>query len=98
MGLESIAALNLAGNIIQFIDFGCRLFSKSRELYKSSDGVLAEDVELEIIANSLKTLSKGLTDGSPQAHLLTADHANLVLLAESCKSVLQMNFSRPWSV
>ena len=87
MALESIAALNLAGNIVQFIDFGCRLFSKSRELYKSSDGVLAENVELEIIATSLSTLSKGLTDGSPQACLRTPDYYSLVLLAERCKGI-----------
>lgn len=87
MALESIAALNLAGNIVQFIDFGCRLFSKSRELYKSSDGVLAENVELEIIVTSLSTLSKGLTDGSPQACLRTPDYYNLVLLAERCKGI-----------
>ena len=87
MALEGLAALSLAGNVIQFIDFGCRLFSKSRELYRSSDGDLAENVELEDIANSLITLSERLTDGSAQMSLQSEDHVSLVSLTKNCTSV-----------
>ena len=87
MALESLAALSLAGNIVQFIDFGCRLFSKSRELYRSSNGVLAENVELENIANSLIMLSEGLTDGSDQMSIQSPDYVNLMSLAKNCKSI-----------
>ena len=87
MALESLAALSLAGNIVQFVDFGCRLFSKSRELYRSSDGVLAENVELENIANSLTALSKGLTPGSSQTQPESIDYKNLRSLAKDCKSI-----------
>ena len=87
MAFESLAALSLAGNIVQFIDFGYRLFSKSRKLYRSSDGVLAENVELENIANSLTALSKGLTVGSSQTQPESIDYANLTLLAKDCESI-----------
>ena len=87
MALESLAALSLAGNIVQFVDFGCRLFSKSRELYRSSDGVLAENVELQNIANSLTALSKGLTSESSVTAPQSIDYRNLRSLAEDCTSI-----------
>lgn len=49
MALESLAALNFAGNLIQFVDTGLRLFSKTRKLYKSSHGVLLESAELDLL-------------------------------------------------
>ena len=87
MALESLAALSLAGNIVQFVDFGCRLFSKSRELYRSSDGVLAENVELENIANSLTALSKGLRVDSSQAQPKPDDYTDLKNLAKDCEKI-----------
>ena len=87
MALESLAALSLAGNIVQFVDFGCRLFSKSRELYGSSDGVLAENAELENVANSLTALSKGLRVESSQAQPESIDYTNLKALAKDCEKI-----------
>ena len=87
MALESLAALSLAGNIVQFVDFGCRLFSKSRELYRSSDGVLTENAELENIANSLTALRNGLKVDYSQAQPKSIDYTNLRLLAMDCESI-----------
>ena len=60
MALEGLAALGLASNIVQFVDFGCRLFSQSKELYRSSSGLSVEAVELDNIAQSLGRLSDNL--------------------------------------
>ena len=60
MALEGLAALGLASNIVQFVEFGCRLFSQSKELYRSSSGLLDEAVELDNIARSLSRLSDNL--------------------------------------
>ena len=60
MALEGFAALNFASNIVQFVEFGCRLFSQSKELYRSSGGVLDEAAELDNIAQSLSRLSDNL--------------------------------------
>lgn len=87
MALESIAALSLAGNMVQLIDFGCRLLSNSRTLYKSSEGVLAEILELESIATSLRTLSEGRTSKSPQIASQSPDESILVSLAQGCKDI-----------
>ena len=89
MALESIAALNFAGNTVQFIDTGMRLFSKSRKLYKSSNGVLLESAELEIIATSIKKLSESLTAGPPPDHRLSLEKNGLILLAQSCNTIAE---------
>ena len=60
MALEGLAALGCASNIIQFVEFGCRLFSESKELYKSSSGLLDEAAELDNITQSLSRLSNNL--------------------------------------
>ena len=58
MALEGLAALALAGNLIQFVDFGRKLFSKSRELYRSSQDLSSENAELEKIAQFYSRNSK----------------------------------------
>ena len=60
MALEGLAALSLASNIVQFVDFGCRLFSETKELYTSSNGLALEAMELENISQTLGRLSKDL--------------------------------------
>ena len=63
MALESLAALGVASNIVQFVDFGCRLFSESKELYMSSNGLASEAVELKNITRSLSRLSNDIVVG-----------------------------------
>ena len=60
MALEGLAALGLASNMVQFVEFGCRLFSQSKDLYRSSSGLLDEAVELDNITQSLSRLSDNL--------------------------------------
>ena len=60
MALEGLAALSVASNIAQFVDFGCRLFFETKELYNSSSGLANESMELENISQTLGRLSNGL--------------------------------------
>lgn len=60
MALEGFAALSVAINIVQFVDFGCRIFSETKELYKSSNGLANEAAELEYISQTLGRLSNDL--------------------------------------
>ena len=57
---RGLAALSVASNIVQFVDFGCRLFFETKELYSSSSGLASEAVELENISQTLGRLSKDL--------------------------------------
>ncbi|KAG4432955.1 hypothetical protein IFR05_011550 [Cadophora sp. M221] len=54
--MEPLTALALAGNVMQFVEFTSKLISRGCELYKSTDGRLAVDEELRLIAAELKEL------------------------------------------
>ncbi|KAJ0422231.1 hypothetical protein BJY00DRAFT_311293 [Aspergillus carlsbadensis] len=60
--MAELAALGLACNIIQLVDFGSNLFSKAREIAHSAHGVGDEENELEAIARDLKSLLHNLKD------------------------------------
>lgn len=57
---EALAALGLASNIVQFVDFGIKLMSHGRELYASADGVSKENSIIETIAVDIKLLTQNL--------------------------------------
>lgn len=52
--MEAVAAIGLAANILQFIDFGTRILSKGKEIYTSTDGTLKENITIEAVVNHLK--------------------------------------------
>ena len=60
--MEVIAAIGLAGNIIQFVDFGGILISKTTEIQKSGTGALAGNINIEAVTNNLAILRTKLYD------------------------------------
>lgn len=54
MVLEAVAAVGLVGNIIQFIDFSCKLLSLSSDINNSTDGSASVHADIVAIANDLK--------------------------------------------
>lgn len=54
--MDPLTALSVAGNIIQFVDFGTKLLSQATELYKSSVGTLRINDELELVTTDLRDL------------------------------------------
>lgn len=48
--MDPLTALSLAGNIIQFVDFGGRLLGGAGEIYHSAEGSLKVHDELELVA------------------------------------------------
>lgn len=87
MALESLAALGIAANIIQFVEFGCKLFSKSRALYKASDTRVEESVELEIISKALKRLSNDLIAIPSSTMSQSQAEADLLPLVKRCQAI-----------
>lgn len=63
--MDPLSALSLAGNIIQFVDFGTRLFAEGQELYKSEAGRLKADEELELVINDLSALVRKIQKAVP---------------------------------
>ena len=62
--MDSLTALSLAGNVVQFVDFGNKLLSQSRELYRSTQGSLAADDELHLVTADLSALILKLRNSS----------------------------------
>jgi hypothetical protein len=52
--LDPWTALSLAGNIVQFVDFGTKLIVESRSLYKSTTGVSSVNQELDFVAGEVQ--------------------------------------------
>ena len=64
--MEPLTALSVATSVIQFVDFGSKLLSNSRKLYKSADGVLQENLDTEVLTNDLQKLLLGLQRKLPE--------------------------------
>lgn len=79
--METLPIGGLAGNVVQFIDFSGKLIAKSTELYRSSEGALAENIDAERAANDLLLLNNRIQDASS-----TVSDDALKRLCESCKS------------
>ena len=79
--MEAFAAVSLAGNIFQFLNFAGDAISKSRQIHESISGTLKEHDELEVLTTDLKGLS-----GRLQASTGPVDSV-LLQLSSSCSGV-----------
>ena len=61
--MEALAAVGLAGNIVQFIDFSCKLFEQSTSIYRSRAGTATGAQSLESVTDDLQSLTTNLTKG-----------------------------------
>ncbi|KAF2801311.1 uncharacterized protein BDZ99DRAFT_240266 [Mytilinidion resinicola] len=60
--MEALAALGLAGNVVQFIHFASGLLSTGSEVYKSASGASEKTFELEKIYERFRELSSSLSN------------------------------------
>lgn len=58
--MEPLAIIGLVGSVVQFVDFSGKLISKSTELYQSSKGALAENIDIETAISDLVFLKSKL--------------------------------------
>ena len=58
MPLDPLSALSVAASVVQFLDFGNKIVSKGIQAYKSNDGALIENAEIEEATQRLAQLSK----------------------------------------
>jgi hypothetical protein len=54
--MDPVTALALAGNILQFVDYGHKLLARAGELYRSTAGSLAVNDQIELVTTDLQTL------------------------------------------
>jgi hypothetical protein len=89
--MAELTTIGLARNIIQFVDFGVKLFAGSRELYKSATGSTEEGLELEVVTKSLQDLAQSLnTDKSPRlGQAVSKDERELRKLTAECEKLAE---------
>lgn len=90
--MDPIAALSLAGNVAQFIDLGCKVFSMTGELYRSASGRLVEDVQLQSASEALSLLtslqvSRTSLAGPAGPKPLSPAEQELLDIADSCRTL-----------
>lgn len=89
--VDPFSALGVAGNIVQFLDFGSKLVSKGKEIYSSADGSSITNVELEIISQDLHEITDSLASTPPSnlSQIYNLGDDEMRRLATSCKAVAE---------
>ncbi|KAK0638928.1 hypothetical protein B0T16DRAFT_422130 [Cercophora newfieldiana] len=82
--MESLAALGLASNVVQFVDFTSKLISTAHTLYISATGTTAENTELELLAKHIRALAD---NACPSTTASPAGSDPLHDLAKQCRDV-----------
>ena len=88
MALESLAAVGLVGNIMQFVDFSSKILSKMQQVYQS--GSFAENIDTELGTNHLIELSKELQASASSAN----SDPTLEKLCDAC-NMYRTSYSKP---
>jgi len=91
--MDPFSALSVAAAVVQFVDFGTNIVSKGSKLYKSTEGALIENIELEKASTRLQGLSstvqtflRGDYQGPQSGPLVECDQA-LHTICEACLEV-----------
>ncbi|KUJ09979.1 uncharacterized protein LY89DRAFT_689860 [Mollisia scopiformis] len=80
---EAFAALNIAANIAQFVDYAKQLISSSKEIYSSLDGARDEYKALKVIIEDIKTANDELHPRSSPSP--STDEVRFRKLAAECE-------------
>ena len=59
--MDTVAAIGLAANVVQFVDFSWKLVVEARDLHDSNSGASKENEVLELISCDLNLLNDKLT-------------------------------------
>ena len=86
---DPITVFGLAANVVQFLDFGRKVFSTTRQIYYH--GVSEQGhIDLDLIAKDLNGIAKGLGTSAKQPReneQLTGNEVSIQQLAAQCQSI-----------
>jgi hypothetical protein len=84
--MDSLTALGLASNIVQFVDFTSKLLTATRRLYVSQSGANPEYLELENLAQNIKELAEGAKPRNhfPNTRNMMTQDKTLLELGNQC--------------
>src|SRR5579871_6769347 len=95
--MDPLSVLSVASNIVQFVDFGLRVVSKGNQIYRSVDGRLAENLDLEIVTSDLLLLQHKLQRCIPVSSgtsPVSEDTQALQSLCQSCTTTAERLLER----
>ena len=95
MVLEALAAVSLAGAVVQFVQFTTSLASKSNEFHKSVDGTIKEHIEVREYAEHYSRLSQRLKTATQVSSILLSDYEAALLAVANrslskCQEIMQV--------
>jgi len=82
--MEALVAISLASSIVQFVDFGSKVLSRTKEIRQSADATDTATANLETSARILGRLSEEL---GLSFHAVSQDEKNINILATEAKKV-----------
>lgn len=90
--LDPWTALSLATSAVQFVDFSSKLISKGVELYRSADGSLVENRDIETANTDLQDLVSRLKgclsiDSSSTSQIPNPEEQALLRVCDGCLGV-----------
>ncbi|KAH7397492.1 hypothetical protein BKA64DRAFT_37798 [Cadophora sp. MPI-SDFR-AT-0126] len=96
--LDPLTAFSLAGTVVQFVDFSCKIFSTTQELSQSKNGTSEEFYTHEVITRNLLNLSEkleaNLQENFVDGVLYGGSDQALKKLCEGCRSLSKTMLKR----
>ena len=101
--MEVVAALGVAGNTVQFLDFATKLCATSIEIYREANGTSVANSQTETFLRSfIETLDEVLTDlgryfsalGATATHAQVQGDDQITLIITDCQSIAKDLSSR----
>jgi hypothetical protein len=83
--MEAVAAVSLAGNILQFISFGVDLLSRSKKIYRADQNTAIGSIEVKAIVSEVTKVVHVI-----KAHPSVAAAEFHSILKEHCDSCLEI--------
>jgi len=96
--LETFAAITLAGNVLQFVEYAGKVLSKSADIYHSASGCSNDAVKLRVVTEELRKLSQAVStrhynatlDTDPAIERSQTDNAIMKLAIECTNEAHQL--------
>jgi hypothetical protein len=93
--MDPLGALSVAAAVVQFVDFGTRVLSDARHIYKSSSGQTPVNLELSMVTDDLSRLIDDVESKAEKASLqstnvsvsLNSPEESFLRLCRKCKDI-----------
>ncbi|KAK0622235.1 hypothetical protein DIS24_g11258 [Lasiodiplodia hormozganensis] len=82
--MESLAALSLAGTVVQFIEFATKVAKGSHEIFQSAEGLTIEHTQFQVLTEDLQGICDELQKPIPEDQVTSQGEKRLQNFAEEC--------------